>query len=75
MMTSAPDSPLKDILAYTEDQAVSCEFNSDTYSSIFVAWASMALSDRVVKLTYWYDNKFCYKSHIVDFTFHVGSTE
>ena len=30
VLSQALDSPLKAILAYTEDQAASCEFNSDT---------------------------------------------
>ena len=40
-----------------------------TYSPILVAWASVALNDHVVKLIYWYDNKFGYRNHIVDPTF------
>ena len=40
-----------------------------TYSPILVAWASIALNDHVVKLIYWYDNKFGYRNHIVDPTF------
>lgn len=60
MLSQALAGPLKDMLAYTEDQVVSCEFNSDTYSSTSGAWASITLSDHIVKLIYWYDNKFGY---------------
>lgn len=43
---------MKNILAYTDSQVVLCEFNSDTYSSIFHAWASIASNDHVVILIY-----------------------
>lgn len=49
-------------MAYTENQVVPCEFNSDTYSSVFDVQVSIVLNDHVVKLIYWYDNKYGYRT-------------
>ncbi|XP_015397036.1 glyceraldehyde-3-phosphate dehydrogenase-like [Panthera tigris] len=72
VLNQALDGPLKDILAYAEDQVVSCEFNSDTYSSSFDVWTSIALNDNVVKLIYLYENKFDYRNYIMDFMVHMA---
>lgn len=42
VVKQASESPLKVTLGYTENQVVSCKFNSDTYSSTF--------EDHIVKL-------------------------
>uniref|UniRef100_A0A671EPY8 Glyceraldehyde-3-phosphate dehydrogenase n=1 Tax=Rhinolophus ferrumequinum TaxID=59479 RepID=A0A671EPY8_RHIFE len=64
VVKQASDGPLKGILSYTEDQLVSCYFNSDAYSSTFDAG-----------LVSWYDNEFGYNNRVVGLNPHVHSSK
>ncbi|XP_045698378.1 LOW QUALITY PROTEIN: glyceraldehyde-3-phosphate dehydrogenase-like [Phyllostomus hastatus] len=50
VVRQASEGLLKGILGYTEEQVVSCDFNSDTYSSTFDAGAGIDFNDQFVKL-------------------------
>ena len=59
VLKQASKGPLKNILGDTKDQVISCDFNSDAYSSTFEAETGIVLSYNFVKLISWYDNEFC----------------
>jgi glyceraldehyde 3-phosphate dehydrogenase len=63
---ASESGPLKGILAYTEDQVVSSDFNTSSYSSIFDANAGISLNDHFVKLVSWYDNEYGYSNRVID---------
>ncbi|CAH0564952.1 unnamed protein product [Brassicogethes aeneus] len=71
----AAEGPLKGILGYTDDQVVSCDFTSDTHSSVFDAAAGISLNNNFVKLISWYDNEYGYSHRVVDLIKYIQTKD
>ncbi len=74
-MKSAADNELSGVLHYTDEQVVSSDFISSTYSAIFDKHAGIALNDRFYKLIAWYDNEMGYSARVVDLLRYMASKE
>lgn len=74
-MKSASEGKMKGILAYTEEQLVSTDFISSTYSAIFDRDAGIALNSTFYKIIAWYDNEMGYASRVVDLLAYMASKE
>ena len=45
-------------MGYTEDEVVSTDFRTSSFSSVVDAGAGIGLNDNFVKLISWYDNEW-----------------
>ena len=61
----------KGIVGYTDEAAVSSDFNHDSHSMTFDAISGMQLGPKFVKCVAWYDNEWAYAVRMVEFALHV----
>lgn len=74
-MKKASQGYLKGILSYCDEQVVSSDFISSTYSAIFDKEAGIALNDKFFKIIAWYDNELGYACRVVDLLEYMASKE
>lgn len=74
-MKDAANNSMQGILAYCEDQVVSSDFISSTYSAIFDRHAGIALNPTFYKIVAWYDNEMGYAARIIDLLAYMASRE
>ncbi len=65
-MKAASEGPLKDILAYTDEQLVSSDFIGHPASSIFDATVTQVMGDRFIKVMSWYDNEWGFSNRMIE---------
>ncbi|MBS4168207.1 type I glyceraldehyde-3-phosphate dehydrogenase [Parachlamydia sp. AcF125] len=74
-MKRSSENEMRGILAYCDEQVVSSDFISSTYSAIFDKEAGIALNDSFYKIIAWYDNEMGYASRLVDLVVYIASLE
>ena len=67
------EGEMKGIIGYTEDEVVSNDFMTSTYSSVFDAKAGIELNSKFYKLISWYDNEFGYATRLIDLANYISN--
>ncbi|WP_425058430.1 Glyceraldehyde-3-phosphate dehydrogenase [Sporomusa carbonis] len=65
-LKEAAQGELKGIMAFSEEQLVSKDYNGNAHSSIVDAPSTMMVGDNLVKVVAWYDNEWGYSNRVVD---------
>jgi len=70
---AATSGPLKNILAYTDEELVSSDYIGDPHSCIIDGKCTNVVDGLLVKVSGWYDNEWGYSSRCVDLIKYVGA--
>ncbi|QDR81890.1 type I glyceraldehyde-3-phosphate dehydrogenase [Sporomusa termitida] len=72
-LKEAANNELKGIMAFSEEELVSKDYNGNPHSSIVDGLSTMMVGDNLVKVVSWYDNEWGYSNRIVDLiSFIIG---
>lgn len=69
---AAADGPLKGVLAYVDEPAVSIDFNHDPASSTFDISQTQVIDGRLVRVLSWYDNEWGFANRMLDTSVTMG---
>jgi glyceraldehyde 3-phosphate dehydrogenase len=72
VLREAADGPLKGILAYSDEQLVSIDFNDNANSSIVDTTFTRSVDPYMHKVLAWYDNEWGYSNRILDLIAYVA---
>jgi len=70
---AASNGPLKGILATTEEELVSCDFNHNPASSTFDLTQTQVIDGVFVRVMSWYDNEWGFSNRMLDTAAKMGS--
>ena len=72
VLRDAANGDLKGILAYSDEQLVSVDFNHNAHSSIVDTTFTRSVGPKMHKILAWYDNEWGYSNRILDLIAHVA---
>ncbi|HEV7239850.1 MAG TPA: type I glyceraldehyde-3-phosphate dehydrogenase [Thermoanaerobaculia bacterium] len=72
VVREAANGELKGILAYSDEQLVSIDFNHNANSSIVDTTFTRSVNPKMHKILAWYDNEWGYSNRILDLIAHVA---
>ena len=68
----AAKGPLKGVLATTDEELVSCDFNHNPASSTFDLTQTQVIEERFVRILTWYDNEWGFSNRMSDVAAYMG---
>ncbi len=71
----AADSELKGILAYSDEELVSIDFNHNAHSSIVDTAYTRSVNPKMHKILSWYDNEWGYSNRVLDLIAYVAKVK
>lgn len=71
-LKKAAEGPMKGIMAYCEEELVSVDFTSSTFSAIVDAPLTNVVDGNFVKVFAWYDNESGYACRMRDLAIYIG---
>jgi glyceraldehyde 3-phosphate dehydrogenase len=72
VLRDASNNDLKGILAYSDEQLVSIDFNDDAHSSIVDTTFTRSVDPHMHKVLAWYDNEWGYSNRVLDLIAYVA---
>ncbi|MBP7784381.1 MAG: type I glyceraldehyde-3-phosphate dehydrogenase [Firmicutes bacterium] len=69
---AAAEGALSGILAYTQEELVSHDFNHNPHSSIVDGLCTMVIDGDMAKVIAWYDNEWGYSNRVVDLASYIA---
>ncbi|HEV7764032.1 MAG TPA: type I glyceraldehyde-3-phosphate dehydrogenase [Thermoanaerobaculia bacterium] len=72
VLRDAADGNLKGILAYSDEELVSIDFNHNANSSIVDTTFTRSVNPHLHKVLSWYDNEWGYSNRVLDLIAHVA---
>jgi glyceraldehyde 3-phosphate dehydrogenase len=72
LLKEKANNELKGILLVDEDQRVSQDFQSSSYSTVVAEDLTQVIAGNMVKIMAWYDNEWGYSTRLVDMALHIS---
>ena len=72
LMRKAAEGSMKNIIDYTEEKLVSCDFVHDPHSAIFHADETKVMQDGLCRVIAWYDNEWGFSCRMGDTALHMA---
>lgn len=71
-LKNASETSLKNILGYSIEPLVSCDYNGDPRSAIVDALSTKVIDGKLVKILAWYDNESGFSNRMIDVAKYIG---